>query len=307
MTTADWIAADWGTTHLRAWAMGAEGEVLAEARGDQGMGTLQAGASHFEPALLHLIEGWLAHGRTTQVVACGMVGSRQGWCEASYLKVPAKPHVGEGMTRAAGKDHRIRVHIANGVSQAKPPDVMRGEETQIAGLLSLSPGFEGVVAMPGTHTKWVQIVGGEIFHFASFLTGELFALLSQQSILRHSVDAKGFDPDAFATAFEDALAHPERVAAKLFSLRAEHLLQGEDPVGAASTLSGLLVGLEFGGAKPYWLGQEVALVAENAHAERYALGLDQVGAQYTVHDPDTCVLAGLRAARDTLAGTEVSA
>ena len=306
MSKASWIAVDWGTTHVRAWAMGADGVPLAEARGDQGMGTLAPGPSAFEPALLALIEPWLGPGRTP-VVACGMVGSRQGWCEATYLKVPVRPHGKAGLTRAPAKDPRIAVHIANGVSQTNPPDVMRGEETQIAGLLTLAPGFDGVVAMPGTHTKWVQLTGGDIFHFASFMTGELYALISQHSVLRHSVDAKGFDADAFAEAVDDALSHPERIAAKLFSIRAHHLLQGADPAKAASRLSGLLVGLELGGAKPYWLGQDIALVAEGQHAERYAIALGQLGAAFQTHDPDACVLAGLTAAHASLTGVETPA
>ena len=84
--------------------MSATGEVLKDARSDDGMSALKPGVSNFEPALLRLVEPWLEHGRRTPVIACGMVGSRQGWCEARYLKVPAKPHEGEGMTRANTHD-----------------------------------------------------------------------------------------------------------------------------------------------------------------------------------------------------------
>ena len=82
----DWIAVDWGTSNLRAWAMGPEG-VLAHVSSDEGMGKLSRDA--FEPALLRLLEPWLS-GPTT-VIACGMVGSRQGWCEAPYRTVPCTP------------------------------------------------------------------------------------------------------------------------------------------------------------------------------------------------------------------------
>src|ERR1700681_4937211 len=77
-----WIAVDWGTSNLRAWGIGADGEVVAEASSDQGMGKLER--SGFEPALLDLIGDWLPQGRQTLVIACGMVGARQGWIEVRY-------------------------------------------------------------------------------------------------------------------------------------------------------------------------------------------------------------------------------
>ncbi len=290
---ADWIAVDWGTTNLRAWAMGADGGILAAAESADGMGKLERDG--FEPALLRLVEPWLGVG-VTDVIACGMVGSRQGWVEAAYGRVPVAP-LGDGMTAAPVRDAQLRVSVLSGVAQDKPADVMRGEETQIAGFLAERPDFTGVIAMPGTHTKWVQILEGEIFHFATFMTGEMFALLSKHSVLRHSVDAAGSDEDAFRMAFEDAMARPERVAGMLFSLRAETLLQGLGPEAAGARLSGLLLGLELAAARPYWLGQDVVLMAEAPLLGLYQVALGTVGLVPEVSDPDGCVLAGLRAAR----------
>ncbi|MEM8869490.1 MAG: 2-dehydro-3-deoxygalactonokinase [Pseudomonadota bacterium] len=305
MSKASWIAVDWGTSNLRAWAMAADGSVLAHARSDQGMAGLAPGVHGFEPVLIGLIGDWLGHG-ITPVVACGMVGSRQGWVEAGYRCVPAAPLSVDGLTRATCHDKRISVHVTGGISQTHPPDVMRGEETQIAGLLTQTPDFNGVVAMPGTHTKWVQVVDGEVFHFASFMTGELYALLSENSVLRHSVDPKGFQEKPFLEAFSDAISHPERFAARLFSLRAQHLLQGTDPQAAAATLSGALLGIEIAASKPYWLGQEIALMSSGRHTERYAKALTEVGASFALYEPDACVLDGLRAAYLTLQSASVA-
>ncbi len=302
---ATWVAVDWGTSTLRAWAMDPGGRVLAQARSDQGMAGLAPGAHGFEPVLLDLIAPWLGQG-CTPVVACGMVGSRQGWAEAGYRNVPAAPLSDNALTRAPSHDPRIALHIAGGLSQTNPADVMRGEETQIAGFLSQTPGFAGVIAMPGTHSKWVHIVDAEVFHFVSFMTGEVYALLAKSSVLRHSLDPKGFDEAAFLEAFSDALSHPERFAAKLFTLRAEHLLHGTDPQVAAARLSGALLGLEVAGAKPYWLGQPIALMAAGTHAKRYGAALTEVGAAFTLHDPDACVLDGLRAAYLTLQTAKVA-
>ena len=177
-----WIAVDWGTSNLRAWAMGAEGP-LAEAVSDDGMGKLQP--ADFEPALLRLISPWLTAPRTP-VLACGMVGARQGWREAPYRAVPCAPVDAAGVLHVP-TDPRLTFHIAPGLSQDRPADVMRGEETQVAGVLALHKGFDGVICHPGTHSKWVHVSAGEVVSFQTFMTGEIFALLSTQSVLRHSM------------------------------------------------------------------------------------------------------------------------
>src|SRR5690606_36478359 len=127
---AEWIALDWGTSNMRAWAMGADDTVLARASSAKGMGRLRP--DEFEPALITATSDWLADGRRVPVIACGLVGARQGWIEAAYAQVPTPP-IAAAMTSAPVNDRRIAVFIVPGVSQVEPPDVMRGEETQIAG------------------------------------------------------------------------------------------------------------------------------------------------------------------------------
>jgi 2-dehydro-3-deoxygalactonokinase len=289
----DWIAVDWGTSNLRAWAMGAAG-ILAEAQSGEGMGTLARDG--FEPALLRLVEPWLVAGRQTPVIACGMVGSRQGWVEAPYRAVPCAPVSAQGLCPVVTQDPRIVVQIAPGLSQARPADVMRGEEVQIAGALLLTPGFDGVFCLPGTHSKWAQISAAEVVSFQTFMTGELFALLSTQSVLRHGM-GEGWDEGAFDEGVSDALSRPERVGAKLFSLRAEGLLNGLAPAAARSRLSGLLIGTELAGAKPYWLGQRVRLIGAPALCANYARALATQGVTAETLSATDCTLAGLVAAK----------
>ncbi len=288
-----WIAVDWGTSHLRAYAMGQNG-VLGERNSDDGMGKLTRDA--FEPALLSLIADWLTPGGT-DVIVCGMAGARQGWIEAGYARVPCPAIGGSAMTRAPTRDPRLRVQIVPGLSQDRPADVMRGEETQIAGALALNPGFDGVICLPGTHSKWAHVSAGEVVSFQTFMTGELFALLSTQSVLRHSLAPEGWDAEAFDSGLSDALSRPDRLAAQLFSLRAEGLLHGLDPVAARSRLSGLLIGAELAAARPYWLGQPVLVVGAAALSGAYAGALSAQGAQPRQLDDKACTLAGLTAAR----------
>ena len=285
----DWIAVDWGTSNLRVWAMGADG-VLAEAQSDDGMGSLSRDA--FEPALLRLIEPWLGGG-VTPVVACGMVGSRQGWFEAPYRAVPCTPLDRGALVMVPTTDARISMMIAPGLKQAAPADVMRGEETQIAGALALHPAFDGVVCLPGTHAKWAQISAGEVVSFQTFMTGEMFALLSRQSVLRHGMTGDGWDDAAFDAALSDALSRPEKIAARLFGLRAEGLLGGLSPQAAKSRLSGLLIGIELAAARPYWLGQAVTIIGTEALARSYARALTVQGVPAQLLPATACTLAGL--------------
>lgn len=283
---------DWGTTHLRAWALKGR-EVIADALSPHGMGRLTP--DQFEGALLELISDWLAPGQVTEVICCGMVGSRQGWCEAPYASVPAKPLQATPVL-APATDPRLRVRVLPGLSQAAPPDVMRGEETQIAGFLSLNPGWDGVICLPGTHSKWAQLSAGEVISFQTFLTGELFALLAEQSVLRHSVATEDWDAEAFAAALSDTMSRPETLAARLFRLRAADLLQGVPAAQSRAALSGLLLGSELAAARPYWLGQQVAVIGADTVARHYHKALELQGVSATFAKAEAMTLAGLTAA-----------
>jgi 2-dehydro-3-deoxygalactonokinase len=289
-TYVEWIAVDWGTSHLRAWAMAADGSTVAEAASDRGMGGLAA--DEFEPALLDLIEPWLG-GRETEVTACGMVGSRQGWAEVPYVAVPCKPLELRPVSVRA-KDSRLRVRLIPGLKQERPADVMRGEETQIAGWLASRPGFDGVLCLPGTHTKWAVISAGEVVGFRSFMTGELYAALSKHSVLRHSV-GEGWNDAVFAEAVSDTLAQPGTLAARLFSIRAEGLLTGPDPAAAAARLSGLLIGAELAGARAWWLGRDVAVIGAPDLAAAYRTALELQGLAPVTADGAAMTRAGLTA------------
>ncbi len=291
-----WIAVDWGTSNLRLWAMD-DARVLDAAASDQGMGGLARDG--FEPALLALADPWLPAGVQTPVVVCGMAGSRQGWHEAPYRAVPCAPVLAASLVPVPTVDPRLSVRIVPGLKQSPPADVMRGEETQIAGALAMDPGFDGVLCLPGTHSKWVHVSAGEVVSFQTFMTGEVFALLAGQSVLRHSVSGDGWDDAAFAEAVSDALSRPERLAARLFSLRAESLIAGLAPPQARARLSGLLIGAELAAARPYWLGQPVALIGSDRLARTYAAALALQGVTARLIPATEATLKGLAAAGAT--------
>ncbi|MEM6897032.1 MAG: 2-dehydro-3-deoxygalactonokinase [Pseudomonadota bacterium] len=296
MTEVAWIAVDWGTSHLRAWGMGASGSDLWSGCSDKGMGLLEP--DQFEGALLELLVPVLVE-RPLDIIACGMVGSRQGWVEAPYTTAPC-PALPTGFAQARTESALLKVHVIPGVKQDRAPDVMRGEETQIAGFLSFNPGWDGVICLPGTHTKWAEVSAGEIVSFRTFMTGELFALLSERSVLRHSVAEDGWDEDAFSSAMADTIARPESLAAQLFSLRAEHLLRGANAARARARLSGMLIGAELAAARPYWLGQQVAIIGDASLSQVYGSALAAQGVPATIADGPRMTLAGLTEAYKSL-------
>ncbi|WP_313348487.1 2-dehydro-3-deoxygalactonokinase [Paracoccus sp. (in: a-proteobacteria)] len=291
--TPDWIALDWGTTRLRAWAMqGAQ--VLTSRASDRGMGSLAPAA--FEQALLDLIADWLPEQGRMRIIACGMVGARGGWVEAQYRAVPCPPIDPRHAVNAPARDPRLDIRILPGLSQAAPPDVMRGEETQIAGFLAQNPGFDGALCLPGTHSKWVRLSQGRVERFRSFMTGELFSLLARQSVLRLTIDTAKPDPAAFAEAGASALTDPHAAQSGLFALRADALLHGLSPEKAAGRLSGLLIGAELAAAQDFWrVGPSVIIGAPDL-TRLYETLLLAAGAQACQKDGAALVLAGLTAA-----------
>jgi 2-dehydro-3-deoxygalactonokinase len=302
---AAFAAADWGTTRLRVWLLDSAGTVLDERRSDEGM--LAAQPDRFGAILERQLsemgaDAWLP------VIICGMAGARQGWIEAPYVTVPASLDAIFGAAvRIAGVSRDVR--IVPGLAQRDPeaPDVMRGEETQLAGAVSKLGGGRHIACMPGTHCKWVALEGGTVTGFQTFMTGELFSVLSAQSILRHSVgdDAKvAADNPAFAKACKDALGDKSPVETKLFRIRAATLLQGASAADAAGTLSGLLIGAEIAAAQKLFAmteGGKVVLVASGAMHDLYAAALAIAGQQVITVDADEAVRAGLiSAARFTI-------
>jgi 2-dehydro-3-deoxygalactonokinase len=259
----------------------------------------------FPAALGGLLAEKLPPGTPTDVVICGMAGARQGWMEAPYLEAPADlAGLAFSAVTPPMPEGRLKPRILPGVCQklAGAEDVMRGEETQILGLSALLPGFAGAVVLPGTHSKWVAVNGRRIERFATIMTGELFELLSTQSVLRLSLAgaAEGPERDAgFEAGLASGIEAPEKLAATLFKVRAGSLLSACTPSWCAGFLSGLLIGTEIGGQRD-WLaaeGGEIPLIGNARLCSLYAKGLALVGARSRVIDATEATLAGLKAAR----------
>jgi 2-dehydro-3-deoxygalactonokinase len=272
-----------------------DGGIVHEASSARGMAKLSR--EEFEPALLSLIGDWLPAGQKTLVVACGMVGARQGWIEVPYNEAPCPPASAQSARSPQTSDPRLDVRIIAGVMQREPADVMRGEETQIAGLLQHAPGFDGVICMPGTHTKWVRVSGGKIVDFKSCMSGEVFGLLATQSVLRFSVGGDGWDEKEYDEAVRAGLERPESFAGALFSIRASSLIAGLTQAAANARLSGMMIGTELAATRAYWNNGVVSMIDNGRQAALYAAALKIAGAATTLLPAQDVTLAGLRAAR----------
>ena len=225
------VALDWGTSSLRAYLLDPHGSIIAERADDHGILNLPAvGPAGFEAAFAQSCGDWLRRTPGLPVVAGGMVGSAQGWIEAPYVACPADTHVLAAHAASVASDKGVRILIAPGVIYDPAngvPDVMRGEEIQIAGALAAAPtarAGRSLMVLPGTHSKWVEIEDGRIVRFATYMTGEVFAVLCKHSILGRLMPAVAApheeDPAAFTAGLEAARASgPGDLTHQLFATR----------------------------------------------------------------------------------------
>ena len=251
-----WIAVDWGTTSFRAYLM-VNNDVLENVETNDGMKFVQN--QHFEETLVSLIEPWLERKHKIEILASGMVGSKQGWIEAPYQKTPCNLNNIEFISPFV-RDDRFSVKIFSGISQSNKPDVMRGEETQIAGFLYDNQNFNGSICLPGTHSKWVQIENGNIINFKTFMTGELFEIISKNSILIHTVTSKKILKSELIKAVNEIFIKPEIFGNALFQLRADDLINSRGSDIYKSKLSGYLLGLELLGSMEFWEKKDIVLI-----------------------------------------------
>ena len=285
-----WIAVDWGTSTFRAYLV-QNSEVSDTIETKDGMKFVK---SHlFEQTLLSLIDRWLDNDKTTEVLASGMVGSKQGWKEAPYQKTPSNLKNLSYITPSL-KDNRISLKIFSGVSQINQPDVMRGEETQIAGFLNENPNFNGFICLPGTHSKWVEIRNNNIIKFKTFMTGELFEIISKNSVLIHSVKAEKIDKMEMLKSVDKILQKPELFSNALFQLRADDLINSKGSTIYKSRLSGYLLAIELLGSMEFWKNNDIILIGNQDLIEMYQFILNKKAKSIKTFLSRDMVLKGLK-------------
>ena len=295
-----WIAVDWGSSNLRMWALDKKNEILDSFSSNDGMLGLEN--DDFEPLLYDKISNWVSGEINIPILCCGMVGAKQGWMEAPYSTVPYSLMQETDSVKVICTDNSLDVRILGGLKQNDPADVMRGEETQIRGFLSIFSNFDGIICLPGTHTKWVQVSAGEVISFRTFMSGELFALMSEYSVLKHSVNSDGWNYQEFNSAVSESISNPQKLFSDFFKLRADDLLNKVEKSVLRSKLSGYIIGTELAGAKPYWLGQNIVILAKDDLSKVYKAALEGQGVFAQEVDATKCTLDGLTKAFSLIHG-----
>jgi 2-dehydro-3-deoxygalactonokinase len=286
------IAINWGTSNFRAYRLDAAGNVEAEKSSGRGAAHVPTGGSR--DALMAEVGDWVKDGEN-KVLMSGMVGARNGWKEAPYVAVPATfDQVVAGVIRlevdsleADLIDARIVPGLI-GADECDVPEVMRGEETEIFGLKSELACYSHL-CLPGTHTKWVRMQGGEIAGFSTSMTGDLYKAIREGTILRTCTQHEPTDDNAFQLGVVRSM-EPGDLAHHLFGVRTLVLTGKMQEQSASSYLSGLLIGHEV--KTMTRAGDRVHLVGDQALCMHYANALRESQVESTV-EPAGAALRGL--------------
>ncbi len=270
------IAIDWGTSSLRGARLGSTGQVLESRELARGILTVPPG--QFEAVFNEHFGDWMQEEGALCLIS-GMAGSRQGWQEAPYCPCPTGfvELVQHLLWLQAGRIALVPGLSCMGQDAQHTPDVMRGEEVQIFGALQLAGRDSATLVLPGTHSKWVQVQGGRIKHFQTFMTGEVYALLSQHSILGKTLDLNGeFNEAAFVQSVDQSQTAGS-VLNKLFAVRTLGLFERLPATALPSYLSGLLIGEELRSQNLTPAQGPLILIGSDALTLRYSLALKHLG------------------------------
>lgn len=287
------ILVDWGTTNFRAWLVDGDGKVID--RREAPAGIMQVPAGGFPQALETHVGRWRAGHPGLPVLMSGMVGSKQGWAEAPYAPCPAGiDELAKAVMPVPGEDN---VFIVPGVCHEAPDgrhDVMRGEEVQIFGSLRQGEKGRQVFCLPGTHSKWTAVEDGRIVWFATAMTGEVWAVMSQHSILGRLMEGDSLeDMDAFDRGFKLS-GEPGGLLNHLFSVRAEGLFEAIPANGLRSYLSGILIGHEVRAmlsiARPTG---PVTLIGRKDIIDSYSIAISTLGTPTAACPAESATLKGL--------------
>ena len=285
--TEGFIAADWGTTNRRAYLIDGAGECVDEFEDDKGILSVPKGG--FEAAVFDIRERLGDH----PLLLAGMVGSNRGWIEAAYVPCPAGL---SDLVEALVWPEENRTAIVPGVSFVDPDeaDVMRGEEVQLLGAFASGMiGPDALVCHPGTHNKWARLSGGQITRFTTVMTGEIFNLLREDSILADLLAGTAAPGDAFSRGASRGLSD-HCLTAELFKIRSRVLLGQAAAADAPSFGSGLLIGADVRAGLREGGDAEVIVMGRPELTQLYAEALRIAGRRAREVDGEQAFLGGAK-------------
>lgn len=279
------IAVDWGTTNRRAYRLDPSGKCTDEFEDHKGI--LSVADGDFQAAVAEIRERIGDH----PLLLAGMIGSNRGWKEAPYVSCPAGiDEVAKALVWPGEREAIVPgvSYVGNGRA-----DVMRGEEVQLLGAVAaglVDP--MGLVCHPGTHNKWATLRQGKISEFRTVMTGELFNLLKEHSILSDFLQGPVEANGVFKTAAREAIFN-ESLPAELFSVRARVLLGQARKEDAASYASGLLIGTDVRIGLSLPTAARITVIGRPELTRLYAAAIGEANREAVELDGERCFLAGI--------------
>lgn len=292
-----WLIIDWGTTNFRVFAMDANNDVVDKK--EEKLGLLQVKEGGFAKQLEEILSGWLAEFKSLPIFMAGMVGSKQGWHDVNYQATPVD------LINLASTAYQFLLPwgasavIFPGVSHQSNGDqydVMRGEEIQLIGLSYLLESTSFLSILPGTHSKHAVMKNGKLSSFSTYMTGELYSILSQYSILGRGLSELP-QPHELGKAFIRGLNEGQSglLSNALFLVRTHRLFNNLSDDQVLEYLSGMLIGKELSALKNTMneTDEHLYLVGSENLCRSYQLACSEFGIKNTYVNGDNCFIRGM--------------
>ncbi len=295
------VSCDWGTSSFRLRLIeSTQVTVIAEVRSGHGIRSLHdtlppgtwtnerdaAFAGFLGEKLGELMAHVPAGIEVCHVMISGMASSTIGWRELPYSPVPLQldgSNVGHERIALKTKDDReFEVFLISGVRTDR--DIMRGEETEVLGILNhplyVRHARSSVIVLPGTHSKHILVQDGRIIDWHTFMTGELFEVLTTATILKATTEISSDEPNSpveAGDAFREGVVEgfDSGMEAGIFRARVRGVLDGASNAANREFLSGLLIGSELRQALQMADGRPL-LIAEPTVSKRYERAFEAI-------------------------------
>ena len=284
----DWIAIDWGTTNFRAWLI-KDNKILKEINKPHGIKNISD--KNFEKILINNIKLPKIIDGKIKIISCGMIGSKQGWFDTGYDKNFNSKR--NNLVKIKTKNKNLDFYIVKGLCQSNPYDVIRGEETQILGYLQNNKTFSGFICLPGTHSKWIKFTRGQLIKFKTYMTGELFEIISRNSILKHSITEKNINTSIFKKSVIISQKKNFNPFHFLFEFRSRTLLT-KKKYYPKSELLGFLIGNEIKSNIDNIKNSRVIIIGSSYNSKLYSKAMQILKINNTIVDSKKITIAGLK-------------
>ena len=283
-----YLIVDWGTTNFRVFLMDKQGNLLKSK--ELKLGLLHVKNNDFAKALEEVLSAWLDDYKSLPIIMAGMVGSLKGWFNVDYVETDVDKSLLARNSYRFELPWGAKAIILPGVMHKLPEqrfDVMRGEEVQIFGAAKLIDKRLFSAVLPGTHSKHVRVVNGKITEVLSFMTGELFSVITENTILGKDLPEQKYNAEAFLLGVKESKT--AKLTNALFAARTHRLFHNIDDSAVFSYISGLLIGHELHSLS----GGHIYIVGGESLCDKYKLACSALAIAFTYVNGDECFLAGM--------------